>query len=196
MTLNLSCACEAEGCVQIVVCLFLHDIDRGITPLNVVSHPSLPSQGPGQSMCALVLRDVSKSSTSGHSPVDFQFHDICSDCFHLLHAAQIRAGTLVARSTGLRQTSSTVMLPQVAGLLVRSSRCTQRWLVHATPVVITVALRTPGVFDDSDVNSPRVVWQLHLCWVGQRLFERCESDFCVVTCAKSVAMAENTRRSI
>ena len=124
---------------------------------------SLPSQGLGQSMCAFVLRDVCKSWTSGNTPVDFRSHDICSDCFHLLHAAQVRAGTHIARSTALRQTSSTVMLPQVAGLIVHASRCTQRWLVHATPVVITFALTTLGVFDDSVLNSPRAVWQLHLC---------------------------------
>ena len=81
-------------------------------------------------MCAFVLRDVCKSWTSGHSPVDVRIHDICSDCLPLLHAAQIRAGTLVARSTSLRQTSSTGMLPQVAGLVVNPSRCTQHWPVH------------------------------------------------------------------
>ena len=45
------------------------------------------------------------------------------------------------RSTSLRQTSSTVMLRQVAGLLVHASRCTQRWpvRVHATPDVITLS---------------------------------------------------------
>ena len=147
----------------------------------------LPSQGPGQSMCALFLRYVCKSWTSGHTPVDLRSHDIGSDCFLLLHPAHIRAGTLVARSTALRQTNSTAMLPQVAGLIVNALRCTQSWPVHATPVVITLALTTPGVFDDSVLNSPHVVWQLHLCSkVEQRLLERCESDHCVVTCAKSV----------
>ena len=115
-------------------------------------------------MCAFDLRDVCKSWTSGHSLVDFRFHDICSNCFPLLHSAQIRAGNLVARSTGLRQTSSTVMLPQVEGLIVNASRCSQRWPVHATHVVITLALTLLGVFDDSVLNSPRVVWQLHLCF--------------------------------
>ena len=45
------------------------------------------------------------------------------------------------RSTSLRQTSSTVMLRQVAGLLVHPSRCTQRWSVrvHAKPDVITLS---------------------------------------------------------
>ena len=138
---------------------------------------SLPSQGPGHSMCAFVLRDVCKSWTSGHSPVVFRFHDICSDCFHLLHAAQIRAGTLVAFSTGLRQTSSTVMLPQVAGLIVDASRRTQCWPVHATPVVITLALTTFGVFDDSVLNSPRscCLAASSVFEVEQRLFERCET---------------------
>ena len=42
---------------------------------------SLPSQGPGQSMCALFLCDVCRSWTSGHSPTDFRFLDICSDFF-------------------------------------------------------------------------------------------------------------------
>ena len=150
----------------------------------------LPFQRPGQTMCAFVLRDVCKSWTSGNTPVDFRSHDICSDCFHLLHAAQIRAGTHIARSTALRQTSSTVMLPQVAGLIVHASRCTQRWLVHATPVVITFALTTLGVFDDSVLNSPRAVWQLHLCSRSNNVsLERCETDHCVVTCAKSVTMA-------
>ena len=66
------------------------------------------------------------------SPADSWPHDICSDCFSLLHAAQIGAGTLVARTTNLRQTSSTVMLPQIADLFVHASRYTQRWPVHAT----------------------------------------------------------------
>ena len=55
---------------------------------------SLPSQNLGKA-CA--------HSFLSRSPVDFRYHDICSDCFPLLHAAQIRAGTLVARSTSLRQ---------------------------------------------------------------------------------------------
>ena len=133
------------------------------------------SQGPGQSMCAFVQRDVCKSWTSGQSPVDFRIHDICSDCFSLLHEAQIRAGTLVGRSTSLRQTSSTVMLPQVAGLVVNPSRCTQHWPVHDTPADSTLALTTLRVFDDSVINSPRVVWRLYQCCVEQRLFERCET---------------------
>ena len=33
-------------------------------------------------MCALILRGVCKSWTSGPSPVDSWLHDICSDCFH------------------------------------------------------------------------------------------------------------------
>ena len=43
---------------------------------------------------------------------------VYSDCSHLLSAAQIRAGTLVARSTGLRQTSSTVTHHQDAGFSI------------------------------------------------------------------------------
>ena len=52
----------------------------------------------------------------------------------------------------------------------------------------TLAIITLGVFDDSVMNSPRVVWQLHLYWVEQRLFGRCETDHCVVTYAKSVSV--------
>ena len=85
-----------------------------------------------------------------------------------------RAGTLVARSTGLRQTSSTVMLPQVAGLSVHASRCIQRCPVQATPVVITLALTTADVVSDSVMDS-RVVWQLIYVWFEQRPFERCET---------------------
>ena len=44
----------------------------------------------------LVLRVVCKSWTSGHSTADSWLHDICSDCFPLLHAALVGAGTLVA----------------------------------------------------------------------------------------------------
>ena len=43
---------------------------------------------------------------------------VCSDCLPLLPTAQIRAGTLVAHSTGLRQTSSTVTLHQDAGFSI------------------------------------------------------------------------------
>ena len=70
-------------------------------------------------------------------------------------SAQVRAGTLVARSTGLRQLTSTLMLPHIVGLFVHASRCTQRRPVHATPVVITLALIALGVFDNSVINC---VW--------------------------------------
>ena len=67
------------------------------------------------------------------------------------------------------------MLPQIAGLFVNPSRCTRHWPLHTTPVVIALALTTFRVFDDSVLISPHVVWQLHLCLVEQRLFERCEA---------------------
>ena len=82
----------------------------------------LPSQGPGQSMCALILRGVCKSWTSRHLALTLGFMTsarIASSCFK--RPRQI-----------LRQTSSTGMLPQVAGLFVHASRCIQRWPVHAT----------------------------------------------------------------
>ena len=108
-------------------------------PLDVISFgaSSIP---PLQRICRCLPNDLGKACAhpfcvtfasrgrqAVHSPVDFRILDICSDCFALLHAAQIRAGTLVARFTSLRQTSSTVMLPQVAGLVVDPSRCTQHW---------------------------------------------------------------------
>ena len=43
---------------------------------------------------------------------------VYSDCLPLLPTAQIRAGTLVARSTGLRQTSSTATPHQDAGFSI------------------------------------------------------------------------------
>ena len=47
----------------------------------------------------------------------------------------------------------------------------------------------PDVFDDSVMNSSRVVCQLHLGQVEQSFLERFETDRRVVTCAESVTMA-------
>ena len=91
---------------------------------------------------------ASRGRQAVHSPVDFRILDICSDCFGLLHAPTDLSWDSRRASTSLRQTSSTVMLPEVAGLVVDPSRCTQHWPVHATPVVITLALTTLRVFDD------------------------------------------------
>ena len=112
---------------------------------------SLPSQRPWQSMCAHFQRDVRKSWTSGHSPSDFRFHDICSerspdsswDTRRALHRSPPNEFDCHA--------------PSSRGSFRHASRCTQRWLVHATPVVITLALTTLGAFDDSVMNSPLVV---------------------------------------
>ena len=99
----------------------------------------------------------------------------CQDILPPIVAYDICSGLLPPASRGpsltrLRQTSSIVMLHQVACLFIHTSRCTQRWPVHATPVVITLAHITL-VFGDSVMNPPHVVWQLHLWWVEQRLFE-------------------------
>ena len=111
----------------------------------------LPSQGPGKNMCALLLRGVCNSWTSSHSPADFWLCDMWSDCSPLLHAAQVWAGTLVARSAGLRTASSSVVLHQVAGLFVHASPCTQRWpsTPHLPSSPIEPVVITLGVFDDS-----------------------------------------------
>ena len=45
---------------------------------------------------------------------------VCSDCFSLFPAAQIQAGTLVARSTSLRQTNSTSVAHRIVELASRS----------------------------------------------------------------------------
>ena len=55
---------------------------------------------------------------------------VYSDCFLLLPAAQIRAGTLVARSTSLRQTSSTTVSHQTAGSLPVSIVAIRRMSHH------------------------------------------------------------------
>ena len=118
---------------------FLH----GVTSLGTSSMP-LPricscSSKDMREACAhsLFVTWMLDRSSPWASAADLWLHDVCSDCFPLLPAAQIRGGTLVARCTGLRQTSSTVTLPQVAGLFVHASRCTQHWPVRATLVVIT-----------------------------------------------------------
>ena len=131
------------------------------------------SSMPLRRICSVISKDMriacghsffvawmSDRSSSRASAADLWLHDVCSDCFSLLPAAQVRAGTLVARCTGLRQTSSTVTLPQVAGLFVHASRCTQHWPVRATLVGITFC--TNDVLDDSVMDSSCVVWQLHL----------------------------------
>ena len=145
----------------------------------------LPSQGNGQEMSALVLHGVCKSWTSSHSPADFWLRYLCSDCFSLLHAAQVRAGTLVAHSASLRSTSSTVMLHQVAGLFVHASPCTQRWpsTPHLPSSPIEPVVITLGVFDDPVMDSSRVVLWLHPSSFGQSLLELFE------TSATSVAVA-------
>ena len=102
----------------------------------------LPSQGPGQSMCALVLRGVCTSWTSGHLPLTPGFMTsarIASPCFT---RPKFELGLSSRAPEVSAEQSSTVMLPQVAGLFVQASRCTQRWSVHATHIVVT--LRTGG----------------------------------------------------
>ena len=111
-------------------------------------------------------------------PPTFWLRDLCSDCFSLLHAAQVRAGTLVARSASLRPTSSTVMLHQVAGLFVHASPCTQRWpsTPHLPSSPIEPVVITLGVFDDSVMDSSRVVLWLHPSSFGQSLLELFETS--------------------
>ena len=131
----------------------------------------LPSPRPGQNMCTLLLLGVCNSWTSSHSPADFWLRDMCSDCLPLLHAAQVRAGTLVARSAGLRTASSTVMLHQVARLFVHSSPCTQRWpcTPHLPSSPIEPVVITLGVFDDSVASelSSRLVSSMTRSWTLQ-----------------------------
>ena len=69
------------------------------------------------SQCRVLLLKKLQPSLSVHSlgsAIDLWVHIVYSDCFPLLPAAQIRAGTLVARPTSLRQTSSTVVSHQTA----------------------------------------------------------------------------------
>ena len=142
-------------------------------PLNVISFGA-SSMPPLQRICRCLPKDLRKACA--HSLcvtfVSRGRQAILPPTFGIMTSARIASPCftrprfelgLSSRSTSLRQTSSTVMLPQVAGLIVNASRCTQRWPVHATPVVITLTLTTLGVFDDSVLGSPRVVWQLHLC---------------------------------
>ena len=87
------------------------------------------------------------------SVVDLWTHDVCSDCVSLFPAAQVEAGTLVARSTGLRQTSSTIMLHQVADSpIIRHD-------------VFDVGPSTPYF------SSPMII-MLDLPWSGHRLSHR------------------------
>ena len=71
---------------------------------------------------AIAQRGVDDWWTTSHSlwasAIDLCVHAVCSDCFPLFPAAQIRAGTLVARSTSLRQTSSTAVSHQAAGFSI------------------------------------------------------------------------------
>ena len=123
----------------------------------------LPSQGHGRGMCALILRGVCQSWTSGHLPSPLGFMTsarIASPCFT---RPRFELGLFVARSTGLRQTSSTVMLPQVAGLFVHPSRCTQRWPVHATYRCHPLRQLSSCLMSSTTrpcMDSSRVVWQL------------------------------------
>ena len=70
------------------------------------------------------------------------------------------------------------MLHQVAVLsimhhdVVNVGPSTQHlWSSHFAPMIIM-----PDVFDDSVMNSSRVVCQLHLGWVEQSFHERFETD--------------------
>ena len=142
---------------------------------------------------------------AGPSPADSWLHDIRSDCFPLLHAAQFEP-----RSTSLRQTSSTVVLPQVAGLLVQritmcSSHTYRRHPLHQ----ITIML---DVFDDSVVHgllswvvTALIQTALGQCrfrpsWLEQvKLVNRCESQTCfsvlcgVVLCRGFTRQPENSK---
>ena len=93
-----------------------------------------------------------KSWTSSRSPVDFRFHDICSDCFPCVTRPRFELG-LSSRA------------PQVSAKRVRlSCSLKSRVLSSMHHDVLNVGLSTPhGVLDGSAPNSPRVVWQLHQC---------------------------------
>ena len=101
----------------------------------------LPSHGTGQSMCALVLRGVCKSWMSGHSPADpptcgfMTSARIASSCvtrprFELGHSS--RAPSVSAKRVRLSCSLKSRFF------FVHASRCTKRWPVHATHVVVTL----------------------------------------------------------
>ena len=126
----------------------------------------LPSQGLGQSMCALVLRGVCTSWTSGHLPLTPGFMTsarIASPCFT---RPKFELGLSSARSRSLRRTSSTVMLPQVAGLfrpcirmystLVCPRHTYRRHPMHQWSSCLMSSTTR------SCMDSSRVVWQLYL----------------------------------
>ena len=77
------------------------------------------------------------------------------------------------------------MLHQVAGHFVHASPCTQRWpsTTHLLSSPIAPVVITLGVFDDSVMDSSRVVLCLHPSSVGQGFLELFE------TSARSVAVA-------
>ena len=140
----------------------------GVVSFGCVFDPSwleglfLPYQGPGQSMCALVLRGVVSRGRQanlrrGHLP------STCGACRLLgLIPPASRGPSLSWDSrrapTSLRQTSSTAMpvWSRASGSWVTSSR---RWHVTSAPVVVTLApvVIVPDVFDDSIMDSFHIV---------------------------------------
>ena len=85
------------------------------------------------------------------SVVDLWTRDVCSDCVSPFPAAQVWAGTLVARSTSLRQTSSTVMLHQVANSPIIRHDVFDGG--PSTPYFSLPMVIMLGVFDDSVTDS-------------------------------------------
>ena len=103
---------------------------------------------------------------------------VYSDCLLLLPAAQIRAGTLVARSTGLRQTSSTVTPPPRRGLLDHPSQCSQPWPVNAISIVTTQRASESSYFGSrhfswTSAHVTQKLWGMESdCLLHQNLFTK------------------------
>ena len=129
----------------------------------------LPSQGPGQSMCALVLRGLCKSWTSGLATADFWLHDICSDCSPCFTRPRFELGL----SSGAPQVSAkrfrlSCSLKSRVFSFVRHT-CRHHPL-HQCPSCMMPSTT------QSCMDLSRVVWQLHLSWVEQGFLERFETD--------------------
>ena len=95
---------------------------------------------------------------------------VCSDCFPLLPAAQIRAGTRIARSTSLRQTNSTAVSHQTAGFSIIHHNIVNLARQHH------LYRRHPAHQRSSCVGSRCISWTSQVAFVASRSLYRSRSS--------------------
>ena len=127
----------------------------------------LPSQGHGRGMCALILRGVCNSWTSGRLPSTLGFTTsarIASPCF-TRPRFELGLSSRAPQVSAKRVRLSCFFKSRVSSF-IHHDVLNQLWLVHATHIVVTLFHQlSPCLMSSttrSCMDSSRGVWQLHL----------------------------------